>query len=1042
MSLTEYYDFRDRLIDFVRRDIVGYDSPDEILEDPPITRYAAGILFPRKSGVVVGTQDDELEQGVDNETSPDPAVAMANVRYPSSMGLTMSVDLNATSAIRVTVEAGRYEKLDTTEKGAAKKWQRVPVGPEEVQIDVTTAVKGKRKAVTEGLELFFRVRPQAPNQSTNVTLVLLNTHPAPETGGRDEVSFFQPVLTVDAPHATAPAFVGRDNRRVSSADSDIRSYRLLYRRAVPIAVGHGCSVEWEHDETAPTRARRVNTMFVPKHELLLSDSPELDSPAQVMRDLAEGTRQEVIQALKAFCDRYGEWIAGPNGLTTKCDALDESLQSTATGHIQGCRDALERMRAGVTILSDDDDVWTAFQLANKAMLRLRARSEWLNEECPMPEPSCDQTHRWYPFQIAFILLALKGIADGRDPERALVDLLWFPTGGGKTEAYLGLVALVIFLRRLRHNDQGDGVTVIMRYTLRLLTIQQFERAAALVCCCESIRRESHALGRAPISIGLWVGQDGTPNTIDAARSALNKLRRGEILEKGNPIQLRRCPWCGAALTHRNYYITNVNRRLVITCRQDRCLFKKELPVVVVDDDIYRTRPSLLIATADKFASMPWQEKAVVLFNRRNQGCPPPELIIQDELHLISGPLGTLAGLYETAVDFLCTDHGVRPKVIASTATIRRAEDQARALFNRAVRQFPPPGLDASNSFFAVESTREDKGSRMYLGLMAPATSQTMLLVRTYAALLQGVKELDGPAAVKDHYWSLVGYFNSLRVLGGARMQVQDDVAEDRIPLLAAKSGQEPRTIENRIELTSREPSGDIPGHLERMQKSAYPAADALDVILATNMISVGMDVDRLGLMAVMGQPQSTSEYIQATSRVGRKYPGLVCVMFNAAKSRDRSHYESFVNFHSALYRQVESTSVTPFSSRARDRALHAVVVALARFTIRELAGNNDAHRIEEVVDRLASVKSVIVDRVRQVEEKETTATEKQIDEIITQWRNLREHIGDGLSFFDYSNPERAVLVDAADADPALDNAFPTMRSLRDVDPESKLYPIR
>ena len=415
------------------------------------------------------------------------------------------------------------------------------------------------------------------------------------------------------------------------------------------------------------------------------------------------------------------------------------------------------------------------------------------------------------------------------------------------------------------------------------------------------------------------------------------------------------------------------------------------------------------------------------------------MIIQDELHLISGPLGTLTGLYETALDAVCESKGAGPKVIASTATIRRAGNQVRGIFNRPVRQFPPPGLDARDSYFALEVGPEQKGTRLYLGLMTPGTSQTTLMVRTYAALLQFAADLPGTPDVRDPYWTLVGYFNSLRVLAGAKLQVQDDV-EDRIELLARESGSTKRTLDEQIEMTSRESSADIPSHLKRMA-IRHPDRAALDVILATNMISVGVDIDRLGLMVVMGQPQATSEYIQATSRVGRQFPGLVVTLFNASRSRDRSHYESFVTYHSALYRQVESTSVTPFSSRARDRALHAVLIALARLTLADYRPNNSAAQVMDLATRLAPVVATILQRVGEVSAAEVDATRQQLHDIIVRWTDASQD-NPNVVFRDYFHPDRALLVDAARDDVDLRFKFPTLQSLRDVDMSSNLYLVR
>jgi ATP-dependent helicase YprA (DUF1998 family) len=464
---------------------------------------------------------------------------------------------------------------------------------------------------------------------------------------------------------------------------------------------------------------------------------------------------------------------------------------------------------------------------------------------------------------------------------------------------------------------------------------------------------------------------------------------------------------------------------------------------VVDEEIYRVHPTLVIATVDKFAQIAWREETATLFNRDRPGTPPPELIVQDELHLISGPLGTLAGLYETAIDVAAD----QPKVIASTATIRRAKEQGRALFDREVSQFPPAGLDSRDSWFAVESPREEKASRLYVGLMTPSTSQATLLVRAYAALLHHADQVEGDDAVRDAYWTLIGYFNSLRLLAAAELQVHDDV-QDRLRLLAERAGADPRPADSYAELTSRVKSSDIPTKLKNLELGL--PNEAFDTVLATNMISVGVDVDRLGLMAVMGQPQTTAEYIQATSRVGRQHPGLVVTLFNAARSRDRSHYEGFVSYHSALYRQVESTSVTPFSARARDRALHAVLVGLTRMVVEEARPNAAAQNIDDYLDRIEEMCEVILTRAESVAPDEAEGTKEDLDYIVDRWRKLASGrdpqrgdaplVYEAPYTFKRSQPreaDAALLRSYSDED--LEEAFLTLWSLRDVDVESDLY---
>jgi hypothetical protein len=1047
----EHYRLRNQLVDALVRDLVGPQGPldAEIISDPPITRYVAGILYPQTEDVVDPFQDQDPADEYDETAAADPPVAMANVRYPSSFGLTFAVDLARTRRIQIRATASRYMPLPPEggepparrQRGTVQtgeRWERVPVEIEPVVLEVGAPHPAIRHRVAPGLDIFCRVRTTDAWGIAPVTVVMLNTNKIGPTGGmRDAEAFFQPALAVTASDSHLPPFAARPAHVSFADDEDLESYRLLYRHALAFATGHGCSVEWE---TTPgeTYASSISTTFTPRFDLLLADSnPAIETDALGLRVLVTSPRREVLERLKEFVAGYERWLAT---LRSAAATLPDHLRRTAEAHLKAIDTVSQRMRAGIAVLEDqaNPQAWDSFVLMNRAMLQLRARSDWLHKGKPDGGPDEGQEHRWRPFQLAFILLCLPGIIDPSSKDRGIADLLWFPTGGGKTEAYFGLIAFTVFHRRLCFPGMGAGVTVLMRYTLRLLTIQQFERASLLICCCEHIRRSRNDLGVDEVSIGLWVGAAGTPNTLDDARKSLDRLRANEErqLEEKNPVQLHACPWCGIRLDHRNYHIANDPRRLVVACRQKDCDFAAGLPVHVVDEDIYRSHPTLVIATADKYASLPWSEEVAQLFNLISVGLRRPELIIQDELHLISGPLGTLAGLYETAIDALCTQDGLRPKVVASTATIRRAAQQSSGLFDRPVRQFPPPGLDARDSYFAVESPRDRRGTRLYVGLMAPGTSQTTLLVRSYAALLQNVSTLPGTEAVKDAYWTLVGYFNSLRVLGGARMQVQDDVG-DRLELLAEEAGSESRPIENRIELTSREPSGAIPSHLKRMAVSR-PDVEALDVILATNMISVGVDIDRLGLMVMMGQPQSTSEYIQATSRVGRRWPGLVVVLFNAARSRDRSHYESFVAYHSALYRQVESTSVTPFSSRSRDRALHAVVIALARLLVPGFRSNRSARRILTHRSDLDVVKDVVVRRVEAVSPEDRTATEAEVDRVLDEWEERARECPD-LFYTSPSHPERALLTEAGIVGDADIDGFPTLRSLRDVDRSSNLY---
>lgn len=1034
-AMSEHYRMRRALVDDLRLDVVGPVSRDEIITDAPLDAYLAGVLHPVTDDVVGGEDDRDLpEEDADGPAAPERATPLAATRYPSSLGITFSVDLGRCDSVTVEATAARYrpvsaddvplddQTIANTDRAAllAGKWRREALEIAPWTLDVSAPGVHRPWLVPGALRLFARVR-HTDGATAAVTVALVNETPEGAVV-RDLGALFQ--CSVSVGRDGSAVFLARPTTGAPGVDDeDLRSYELLYRHAKTFAVGHGCSATWEGDD--PDRKTVIRSSAIPEARVGVAESNDvLSSPALSFKRAALMPRADLVAALRAFCEDYGRWIDGLDG---QLGQLDPRLIDTAESHVEQCRAVQRRMLDGVALLDESPQALEAFRLMHDAMLEQRARTDWIRSDRTAPL-TLDERSAWRPFQLAFILLCLRGVADDAHADRRIADLLWFPTGGGKTEAYLGLIAFTIFHRRLRGGH--GGVTVLMRYTLRLLTIQQFARATLLICCCEHIRRSRDDLGDDPVSIGLWVGEAGTPNTRADAKRAVDRLKKGQSPTKGNPKQLAACSWCGSPLDSTHYWMGDYPPRLVVGCRRPDCEFNKGLPVYLVDEDIYDYRPSLVLATSDKFASMPWRDQCASLFNLGTTD-PPPELIVQDELHLISGPLGTLAGLYETAVDLLCRHEGATPKVIASTATIRRATGQTRALFDREMVQFPPAGLDARDSYFAVEAPPEKRGDRLYVGLLAPAASHATLMIRCYARLLQSAKDLDGPRDVRDAYWTLLGYFNSLRVLGGARMQVQDDVV-DRLALIA-RGGEPRKTEDGVIEMTSRIESGDIPKHLSLMEK---PLPDAIDVVLATNMISVGVDIDRLGLMAVMGQPQSTSEYIQATSRVGRKHPGLVVVLYNGARSRDRSHYEAFGGYHAALYRQVESTSVTPFSSRARDRALHAVLVAVSRLTIPALAGNQGAAAVGGNLDMVQGIRDAIVERVASASPEEAERTRAELDAVIEMWRARAVDQPD-LVYSDWERPTRSLLVETSRATDT-SGAFATLFSLRDVDVESPL----
>ncbi|RSS84160.1 helicase-related protein [Streptomyces sp. WAC06614] len=1072
-----HYEVREDLVARLRRELLGPDTDasaedrDEVLDqDAPITRYPIGVLFPRPADAAAGLrlQEDAAEEegldgepvtGADSLDESEPVAERPNAgqRRPSTVGLTFAVDMAVCREIVVSARAAVYEPEDAdgrkvparrsearTTADQRERWRRVELDLPDTVVDLTYPGRGASRDLMDGtarLEVLVR-RPSPETGTVTVTVTLVNIQKVGERELQDAFALFQTGLTVRAANG-GTAFVERP-AAFAAVDPELRTSRLLHRHAPTFATGHGCAAVWDWTPPAvgltdvvPAGVVEVRTEFVPTHEVLLTDSnPEIDADALTMLGLAEAPDAEVIAALDQLAAGYERWIERKR---IEAAALAGTPhEEPASQQVDACVEALERIRTGVALLREKPDLMWAFRLANRAMATQRARSAWVRKG-RVGEPDLASA-RWRPFQIAFVLLCLAGVDDHEHPDRGVSDLLWFPTGGGKTEAYLGLIALTTFLRRKRLGAAGGGVTVLMRYTLRLLTLQQFERAAILICAMEQMRRDNPAeLGHEEISLGMWVGRSATPNTLEVAARQLGAARSGKVLQKENPVQLHACPWCGTVLDAHHYAVDAEAVRMDVRCPGTGCAFSGGLPVHLVDETVYRARPTLVIATVDKFASMPWRAQTAALFNRdRQDATPPPELIVQDELHLISGPLGTLTGLYETAVDVLAD----RPKVIASTATIRRAADQGKALFCREVRQFPPAGLDARDSWFAVETAAGDKASRRYVGLLAPGTSQSTLLIRTYATLLHQAMRADTTEEVRDAYWTLVGYFNSLRLLSAAELQVHDDVVS-YLEHLADRDGSGARSVGNYSELTSRVDASDIPTRLKQIERR-LPGRDVVDVLLATNMIAVGVDVDRLGLMAVMGQPQTTAEYIQATSRVGRAHPGLVAVMLNAGRSRDRSHYENFQHFHSALYREVESTSVTPFSARARDRGLHAVIVALARILIpaarADAAAGDIDHFHHELVER---IRPTILERVRRISPEETADSEvahvaAAFDEFVDWW--LEEAAVHGGLHYEPGRGRRTPSLLKSYNDALEDvEAWETLWSLRDVDAESGLF---
>ena len=1044
--MQEYESLRTQILNVLERDLLGpYMGEEEELEleldETPLKRYLTGVLFTKETNFEAENDDGGIgQESVTTKDDTEMGLAMSNSMSPACFGISFACPQDI-QQLEIKVSLGQYKKIDDSGKGkdGGKKnniWKRIPCNWEKfISINSSGFIK---ENIKEKLFLRGRIRPSDSNGVRAITLVLVNEGVV-ETGKsavhRCEKSFFQVHLSVNGIKGIKP-FVERRTFNSSLSDDELFSMQLLYRSARSYAMGHGCSVEWSGEEDG--KAAIIETSFIPKHPVFPLLPPDnTDLPVFSVRDISEANAEQMKKIFDPICQAYNIWI---NKREKEVSNLPENLQDTARRHLKYCIESSKRISKGINSLTENPEVLQAFQLAHRAMLYQFAHSELSKKGWPAGEvPKYKQSYAWYPFQIAFILQCLESIVNQDSEDKNIVDLLWFPTGGGKTEAYLGLTAFVLFLRRLRsekESHRGGGTAVITRYTLRLLTVDQFYRTALLACACEKVRTDykDSLKNTAPVSIGLWVGGEASPNKLKDAQKALEKIQKSEKIPlSGDPLKLKECPWCGKTLGPADYSIVDMKKGMIVRCPAVGCYFNKGLPVWLVDEDVYRERPSIIIGTVDKFARIPWLKEAGYIFGSDGKD-DPPDLIIQDELHLISGPLGTLAGLYETAIDLLCTkQNGDGPKIIASTATIRNASNQVKNLFAREVRQFPQPGLDYRDSFFARENT--EKSARLYAGVFAPGFSPTTALVRTFGCLLHAVEVLNFQDEVKDPYRTLMGYFNSLRELGGARRQVEDDV-RDYISYCAKRdsaSGKKlaARILENVQELTSRVNSSEL-DDIRKLLWERYPDGECLDVVLATNMISVGLDVPRLGLMSVVGQPKTTSEYIQATSRVGRKYPGFVVMLYNWTRSRDRSHYERFKTYHSRLYSEVEATSVTPFSSRARDRGLHAVIISLIRHLVKGMAENTSAREINPSRQEILQLIKNITDRIDYIDDLELNDSIDNIESIIEKWASLSQ-----CGELSYSSRENLSLLKPAEQENV--QSFPTLNSLRNIDQSAGLY---
>lgn len=1170
-TLVTSYDVRAELESLLERDLLGpRDGPDEELPPgmPPAERYLVGRLVPRTKPsepltqpprnqspdeqFAVNFEDDDPDL-VDNEITgatdspgddlPTSQGVRTGTMAASAIGLSFQVPADV-GRIAVSAGWGSYapaaSDIHVTEQGKPRRvWRRTPRGG-EVQIDLSLPDHMPQVVDPDQERVVLRATVRARSGVRLVDLALVNDQGQPESSP-DTARIYQVALTVTAQDGHAAIFVAHNDPEcsppVADQDAERRHLALLYRGRREYAHGRQCAVDADTRD-GDVRAWRLRTTSFPAADVALTIPGDITTMPGLITDMArlgspELARDDLDRALRPLATGYRRWLALQRDRLVDTEVRRyEPAGSQALSTAEATADRLDR---AVDLLRDDPQAREAFRFANQAMALQRVRSETVRDRTAHPEADVRSLLRrfdvpaqrsWRPFQLAFVLLCLPGLTDPQHPDAhrdavGEAQLLFFPTGGGKTEAYLGLTAYTLGLRRLQGiigsgpdaRDGTDGVAVLMRYTLRLLTAQQFQRASALICACEELRRERLAAGDSrwgstPFRIGLWVGSSVTPNSFDEARRAIEDVRGAEDA-MGGPLQLAACPWCGSRLSAgRDLRVDDKRRRVLLFCSdpEGTCAYSPRhspdegLPVLVTDEEIYRLTPGLIIGTVDKFAQLPWRAATASIFGTVDRRCPrhgyihpdavwcsgthprsgalpnttpqtvmplrPPDLIIQDELHLIADALGSMVGLYETVIDALCTrtqdGARVRPVLVASTATVRRAQDQVEQVFARGLSIFPPQVLDAGETFFStVVAPSAATPSRRYRGICATGERFKAIEIRVAAALLEhGQYLFDRYGDSADPYMTLVDYFTSTRELAGMRRLVEDDVAERLTSLSVGTRRRRPQVSE----LTSRMPSSRIATTLADLERPFSPRLDsnaamdilrgraspekdalstelrtrapALDVLLATSMLQVGVDVQRLGLMLVTGQPKSTAEYIQATSRVGRSTsrPGLVVTLYQWSRPRDLAHYETFAYDHATFGMRVEGLTTTPYSDRALDRGLSAVLAAGLRHSGTAWLPNTAAATVPVTGLSASQLLEMFVARADRVTHNvaQSVAVREQVQYRLDSWHHQRTHLPTGT--FGYQ-PAADVTGLLHKPDESTWHTWTAPMSLREVEPE-------
>jgi hypothetical protein len=1059
---------RKQFVDHIKKHLTGSGVDEQLLPgEKPLDRFVTGFLFP-----IFETEEglDELEPEEDgtgeSEDDVSKAISDSNLpkrrRYlpPSSVGFSFFIS-GENIRLRVFHRATYYKRNDKernpdgTYKADSYTKNKLAGDGEEIEFFPNGQ---KQYVVFDGkarIEVLWRIL----GDGYIVTLSLSNNQKIYDTDNnrdfireQNEKTLFEVNFRCIIESGKIGVYPLKNKSLLNEEEKEIE---LRYKDQNTYAVGHGAAADWELNEEDKME---IKADFMPMVEVpqVTADIGGEDSKVLEFEFLRQKTIDGVIMHLELFIQNYETWIESQ--IKDSAQELDED-KSIANNIVTKQQTARERMQSGIDLIKSDPHSREAFSIMNEVMLM-----QWESSDRYSPKEKSE--YKWRPFQLAFILMLLESVTSEDSEFRDTVDLIWFPTGGGKTEAYLGIMVFLFVYRRLRYPASSGGTTAIMRYTLRLLTTQQFLRANKVVFALELIRRKnSKELGDNPFTSGLWVGRSLSPNTFSQTMAVMKNDQFSKLI-------LTHCPWCNSKFNTDNYYIAEDSFHF--RCVNNQCEFGSSvnniLPCSVVDEALYAKPPTLLIATVDKFARLAWEDKAGSFFGVN--GNRPPELIIQDELHLISSALGSIVGLYEAGIDTALIARRMRAKYIASTATIKNAKEQVKSLFGRKMLVFPPSGLRDNDSHFAKTVPLNEKPGRLYVGYLAPLLSKQNCLAPLAASLLTSpIKLFKDEEELMDCWWTHIVYHGSLKGVNSSRTLYQSEINNQmtrqilcylRDEIEEAKPGytddgrlhtiddylriEKPEEIKAIVDkylpvrelgvkiLTSHQ-TAEENANVFSLLSRRYNEPESVDAALATNMISVGLDVSRLALMVINGQPLTTAEYIQASSRVGRStIPGVVFVNYYKTQARSLSHYENFRSYHQAFYRYVEPSSLTPFTYQARRRALHAALIIAVRHSDTGMLDNESAGHLDinrpETISILKEFKLRCKKAINNL--KTDLSNGQDIDDLISAWLSEINYCSENRRKLVYFSTDKASnnLICNFDEENGL---WPTLNSMRNVE---------